>query len=188
MVMATVLESDVKQDPLDRGPGCARRRASGRVVQPPSSPFTRRRAPYRVHARGGAQTRRGLLRRSSRAPTARRLPGGATRIIGPRSSAPSPPPASRPKKWCSRESPMTRCVRAVGRPKARLEDMSLNGVQAQLCFPNYPRFCGQQFLWGKDRTLASAVRRGVQRLDGGGVVRFERRPTAAALPHPALGR
>ncbi len=39
-------------------------------------------------------------------------------------------------------------------PKARLEDMSLNGVQAQLCFPNYPRFCGQQFLWGKDRTLA----------------------------------
>ena len=39
-------------------------------------------------------------------------------------------------------------------PKARLEDMSVNGVQAQLCFPNYPRFCGQQFLWGKDRTLA----------------------------------
>ena len=39
-------------------------------------------------------------------------------------------------------------------PKARLEDMSLNGVQAQLCFPNYPRFCGQQFLWGKDRALA----------------------------------
>jgi hypothetical protein len=39
-------------------------------------------------------------------------------------------------------------------PQARLEDMSLNGVQAQLCFPNYPRFCGQQFLWGKDRALA----------------------------------
>ena len=39
-------------------------------------------------------------------------------------------------------------------PEARLEDMTLNGVQAQLCFPNYPRFCGRQFLWGKDRALA----------------------------------
>jgi predicted TIM-barrel fold metal-dependent hydrolase len=37
---------------------------------------------------------------------------------------------------------------------ARLEDMDLNGVEAQLCFPNYPRFCGQQFLWGNDRELA----------------------------------
>ena len=33
-------------------------------------------------------------------------------------------------------------------------DMDVNGVEAQLCFPNYPRFCGQQFLWGKDRELA----------------------------------
>ena len=40
------------------------------------------------------------------------------------------------------------------RVKERLEDMDVNGVQAQLCFPNYPRFCGQQFLWGKDRELA----------------------------------
>jgi predicted TIM-barrel fold metal-dependent hydrolase len=39
-------------------------------------------------------------------------------------------------------------------PKARLADMDLNGVEAQLSFPNYPRFCGQIFLRGKDRTLA----------------------------------
>ena len=39
-------------------------------------------------------------------------------------------------------------------PAARLEDMSLNGVQAQLSFPNYPRFCGQLFLRGSDRELA----------------------------------
>jgi predicted TIM-barrel fold metal-dependent hydrolase len=39
---------------------------------------------------------------------------------------------------------------------ARLEDMSLNGVDAQLCFPNFPRFCGQIFLWGKDKELALA--------------------------------
>src|SRR5580700_2544780 len=36
----------------------------------------------------------------------------------------------------------------------RMMDMDVNGVEAQLCFPNYPRFCGQQFLWGKDRELA----------------------------------
>jgi predicted TIM-barrel fold metal-dependent hydrolase len=39
-------------------------------------------------------------------------------------------------------------------PRARLDDMDTNGVEAQLCFPNYPRFCGQQFLWGEDRDLA----------------------------------
>ncbi|XVQ08263.1 amidohydrolase family protein [Spirillospora sp. CA-255316] len=39
-------------------------------------------------------------------------------------------------------------------PAERLADMDVNGVQAQLCFPNYPRFCGQIFLWGKDRELA----------------------------------
>jgi predicted TIM-barrel fold metal-dependent hydrolase len=38
--------------------------------------------------------------------------------------------------------------------EARLDDMSLNGVDAQLCFPNFPRFCGQTFLWAKDRDLA----------------------------------
>jgi predicted TIM-barrel fold metal-dependent hydrolase len=36
----------------------------------------------------------------------------------------------------------------------RLADMDLNGVEAQMCFPNYPRFCGQIFLWGKDKDLA----------------------------------
>jgi predicted TIM-barrel fold metal-dependent hydrolase len=40
------------------------------------------------------------------------------------------------------------------RPKARLADMDLNGVQAQLCYPNYPRFCGQIFLRAKDKGLA----------------------------------
>ncbi|MFJ6574009.1 amidohydrolase family protein [Streptomyces sp. NPDC091292] len=39
-------------------------------------------------------------------------------------------------------------------PSERIADMELNGVEAQMCFPNYPRFCGQIFLWGKDRDLA----------------------------------
>lgn len=36
----------------------------------------------------------------------------------------------------------------------RIADMTINGVQAQMCFPNYPRFCGQMFLWGKDKELS----------------------------------
>ncbi len=36
----------------------------------------------------------------------------------------------------------------------RIADMTVNGVQAQLCFPNFPRFCGQVFLWGKDKELS----------------------------------
>ncbi len=36
----------------------------------------------------------------------------------------------------------------------RIADMEVNGVQAQMCYPNYPRFAGQIFLWGKDRELA----------------------------------
>ena len=40
------------------------------------------------------------------------------------------------------------------RPADRIADMTANGVQAQMCFPNYPRFCGQMFLWGNDKELA----------------------------------
>ena len=39
-------------------------------------------------------------------------------------------------------------------PQARIEDMTLNHVEASLCFPNYPRFCGQIFLNANDKELA----------------------------------
>jgi predicted TIM-barrel fold metal-dependent hydrolase len=39
-------------------------------------------------------------------------------------------------------------------PQARLDDMTLNHVEASLAFPNYPRFCGQIFLKAKDKELA----------------------------------
>lgn len=39
-------------------------------------------------------------------------------------------------------------------PKARIADMDANHVEASLCFPNYPRFCGQLFNERKDRELA----------------------------------
>jgi predicted TIM-barrel fold metal-dependent hydrolase len=36
----------------------------------------------------------------------------------------------------------------------RLADMDLNGVEASLCFPTFPRFCGQTFLEANDKDLA----------------------------------
>jgi predicted TIM-barrel fold metal-dependent hydrolase len=36
----------------------------------------------------------------------------------------------------------------------RLDDMDLNHVEASLCFPTFPRFCGQTFLEAKDKDLA----------------------------------
>ncbi|MBL7500502.1 amidohydrolase [Frankia sp. CNm7] len=39
-------------------------------------------------------------------------------------------------------------------PAARVADNELNGVEAQLCYPNYPRFAGQIFLRAHDRELA----------------------------------
>ena len=36
----------------------------------------------------------------------------------------------------------------------RLADMDINGIEASLCFPTFPRFCGQTFTEAKDRDLA----------------------------------
>jgi predicted TIM-barrel fold metal-dependent hydrolase len=41
-------------------------------------------------------------------------------------------------------------------PRARVDDMELNWVEASLSFPSFPRFCGQTFLEAKDRELAEA--------------------------------
>jgi predicted TIM-barrel fold metal-dependent hydrolase len=41
-------------------------------------------------------------------------------------------------------------------PKARMDDNDLNWVEASLCFPTFPRFCGQTFLEAQDRELALA--------------------------------
>ena len=38
-------------------------------------------------------------------------------------------------------------------PKARVADMDLDGVLASLCFPSFPRFCGQAFSEAKDKEL-----------------------------------
>ena len=38
--------------------------------------------------------------------------------------------------------------------KPRLEDMDVNHLEASLCFPTFPRFCGQTFLEADDKELA----------------------------------
>jgi hypothetical protein len=65
----------------------------------------------------------------------------------------------------------------------RLDDMDLNHVEASLCFPTFPRFCGQTFL---ENDCFRSLCAGVQRLDGRRVVR---RPgvDCSHLPHSTLG-
>ena len=41
-------------------------------------------------------------------------------------------------------------------PKERLKDMDRGWVEASLCFPTFPRFCGQTFAEAKDKDLALA--------------------------------
>jgi len=41
-------------------------------------------------------------------------------------------------------------------PKARVEDMRMNHVEASLSFPTFPRFCGQTFSEAQDKELALA--------------------------------
>jgi predicted TIM-barrel fold metal-dependent hydrolase len=41
-------------------------------------------------------------------------------------------------------------------PAGRLADMDRNHVEASLCFPTFPRFCGQTFLEGDDKELGLA--------------------------------
>ncbi|MBA2283278.1 MAG: amidohydrolase [Actinomycetota bacterium] len=41
-------------------------------------------------------------------------------------------------------------------PAARLEDMTVNHVEASLCFPTFPRFCGQTFTEASDHELGLA--------------------------------
>jgi predicted TIM-barrel fold metal-dependent hydrolase len=41
-------------------------------------------------------------------------------------------------------------------PKARIDDMAINHVEASLSFPTFPRFCGQTFAEAEDKDLAMA--------------------------------
>ena len=66
-------------------------------------------------------------------------------------------------------------------------DMDANWVEASLCFPTFPRFCGQTFPEAEGQGAGAAVCAGLQRLDGRGVVRGIGRPAHPAVPDPAVG-
>ena len=58
-------------------------------------------------------------------------------------------------------------------PVARLADMDLDGVWAQVCFPDFARFAGHRFLGSADARAGHRVHAGLQRL---------RRSTSGAPP------
>jgi predicted TIM-barrel fold metal-dependent hydrolase len=105
------------------------------------------------------------------------LPAGVPKLVGSGYVEAPGPAGPNVAWWCyeDHKASLKRTIAAAGFPREevqlrsvtyddmrpgcwrlpeRLGDMDLNGVEAQLCFPNYPRFCGQQFLWGQDRELA----------------------------------
>ena len=140
-----------------------------------------------------------------------RAPMGEITFIGGKLTV-KPGTEGRPTDWWYYEElkrPLLRVDAAVGVPrdevtmkgityedmrpgsyevKPRLEDMDLNHLEASLCFPTFPRFCGQTFSEAAGQGPGPAVRPGLQRLDGRGVVRRSERPAHPPEPHPAVGR
>jgi predicted TIM-barrel fold metal-dependent hydrolase len=62
----------------------------------------------------------------------------------------------RPEQWWMGPIGFDQMRPGCFEPKARLADMDRNGVEASLCFPTFPRFCGQMFAERTDRDLALA--------------------------------
>ncbi len=73
-------------------------------------------------------------------------------------------------------------------PKARLDDMDVGWVEASMCFPTLPRFCGQTFLEGHDKELGLAC---VQAYNDWMVEEWCGDSGGRLIPlgdHPAVGR
>ena len=66
----------------------------------------------------------------------------------------------------------------------RVGDMNANGVLGSLCFPSFPRLCGQVFAEADDKDTALIALEGLQRLARRGVVRLAPWPVHPAR-HPA---
>ena len=137
--------------------------ADDHVVEPPDVFTSRLPAKYRdvgphvVRGAGGGddvprrqvRLRDGLRRATARSPT-----GGSTRTV--------PVPHTRLGACAGfapedvQVVPMTYDEMRPGcyQQAPRLDDMDLNWVEASLCFPTFPRFCGQTFLEADDKDLA----------------------------------
>jgi predicted TIM-barrel fold metal-dependent hydrolase len=60
----------------------------------------------------------------------------------------------RPEEYGTEPLRYTDMIPGCYEPEARVIDMDLDGVQAAICFPSFPRFAGTVFLQGEDRRLA----------------------------------
>lgn len=61
-----------------------------------------------------------------------------------------------PKDWGIDPARFDEMLPGCYDPAERLKDMDLDGVEAALCFPSFPRFAGTVFLEGEDRDVALA--------------------------------
>ena len=110
-------------------------------------------------------------------PRIKRAPMGEVTFIGGKLTI-KPGSEGAPADWWRYEDlrrPLLRVDSAVGVPRdqvtmsgitfddmrpgsfeqtSRLEDMDVNHIEASLCFPTFPRFCGQTFTEAKDKELA----------------------------------
>ena len=140
--------------PADRRRRRPPRRAARHLVGSSAGPLPRRRAPGRDAPAGHPDPPGRRLHRGARH---RRRPGGVVALRGPPLLGEAPHRrrrATRPTRSTSSGITFDQMRPGCWQQQARLDDMTLNGVEAQLCFPNYPRFAGQIFLRGQDRELA----------------------------------
>ena len=174
--------------PLDRQPRRPRGRTPRRVDHAPPREVPRRRPAHRDGAAGHADPRR-------RQATARR-----------------PAPTAPDVAWWFYEDhqySVKRLIAAAGypadeigfdgitydqmrpgcwQPQARLDDMTMNHVEASLSLPQLPALLRADLPARQGQGAREALRRGVQRLAGRRVVRGQQRPPDPAVPGPAVGR
>ena len=131
------------------------------VVEPPDlwqsrlASRWRPQGPRMERMRGYVRARRAVARVS---PTGHWRLG---RLLGVRGSGPAHHRRIRSRQLSPHEAKLGAVVWDEIRPgcydqAARLADMDENGLEAALCFPTLPRFCGQTFLEGSDPALALA--------------------------------
>ena len=139
----------------------------------------------RPHARG--RFRGGKFRSS---PGAKGLPstGGSTRTCSGRCSASTPPSEFRRDEVTMKVVTYDEMRPGSYEVKPRLEDMDANHIEASLCFPTFPRFCGQTFSEAKDKELGLLCVRAYNDWMVDEWCARLGRPADPAVPDPAVGR
>ena len=169
--------------------------ADDHVVEPPDvwtsrlpGEVPRRRAARRARAGGGDDVPRRQVRATDgRATTGRSPTGGSTRTSNARTRGSARARGSRPRTC--RSCPMTYdemrpgCYQHGAAPRRHGPQLG-RGVAV---LPDVPALLRPDVPRGRRQGPRAAVRAGLQRLDGRGVVRGLGRPPDPAVPHPAVG-